>query len=61
MIVVMRTGASERDIEGVLAHLRARELTPHLSRGVERTIIGVLGPVGASGVAGALGGRITPE
>ncbi len=55
MIVVMRRGATEREIEGVLAHLRARELTPHLSAGVERTIIGVLGPVGPTGVASALG------
>ena len=60
MIVIMRTGASEPEIEGVLAALRERELTPHVSRGVQRTIIGVLGPVGPSGVAGALG-NITPE
>jgi 3-deoxy-7-phosphoheptulonate synthase len=55
MIVVMRRGATEREIEGVVARLRERELTPHLSAGVERTIIGVLGPVGPSGIAGALG------
>ncbi|HLJ79879.1 MAG TPA: hypothetical protein VKT52_00245 [Ktedonobacterales bacterium] len=61
MIVVMRTGASEPEIEVVLEHLRERDLTPHISRGVQRTIIGVLGPVGPSGVAGALSGNITPE
>ncbi|HLZ21053.1 MAG TPA: 3-deoxy-7-phosphoheptulonate synthase [Ktedonobacterales bacterium] len=61
MIVIMRAGASEKEIEGVLAHLRERELTPHISRGVQRTVIGVLGPVGPTGVAGALGGNITPE
>jgi len=59
MIVVMSRDASEREIEGVIAVLRARELTPHISRGVERTVIGILGPVGPSGVAGALG-SITP-
>src|SRR5690348_18454258 len=60
MIVVMQRGASEREIEIVVAALRQRNLTPHLSAGVERTVIGVLGPVGPTGVAGALGG-ITPE
>jgi 3-deoxy-7-phosphoheptulonate synthase len=60
MIVVMERGASEREIETVVAALRQRNLTPHLSQGVERTVIGVLGPVGPTGVAGALGG-ITPE
>jgi 3-deoxy-7-phosphoheptulonate synthase len=60
MIVVMRRDASAADIEGVLARLRERALTPHISAGAERTIIGILGPVGASGVASALG-SITPE
>ena len=60
MIVVMERGASEREIELVVAALRQRNLTPHLSTGVERTVIGVLGPVGPTGVAGALGG-ITPS
>ncbi len=60
MIVVMRRDAGAREVEGVLAVLRERALTPHVSPGVERTVIGVLGPVSASGVAAALGG-ITPE
>ncbi len=60
MIVVMQTGASERDIERVLRAIADRGLTPHVSRGVERTIIGILGPVGPSGTPGALPG-ITPE
>jgi len=59
MIVVMRREASEQEIEAVVAALRMRDLTPHISRGVERTVIGVLGPGGPSGVAGALG-SITP-
>jgi 3-deoxy-7-phosphoheptulonate synthase len=60
MIVVMRTGATDRDIEHVLDVLRERELTAHISRGVARTVIGVLGPVGPSGVPNALP-SITPE
>jgi 3-deoxy-7-phosphoheptulonate synthase len=60
MIVVMRSQASEPEIEHVLEVLRERGLTPHLSRGVERTVVGVLGPVGPAGVPGALPG-ITPE
>jgi 3-deoxy-7-phosphoheptulonate synthase len=60
MIVVMRRDAAPRDVEGVLALLIRRELTPHLSRGTERVVIGVLGPVGPSGVANPLPG-ITPE
>ncbi len=60
MIVVMRTSATEQDIEHVLDVLRERELTAHVSRGVARTVIGVLGPVGPSGVPNALP-AITPE
>lgn len=60
MIVILRRGATEREVEGVLAVLRQHQLTPHISAGVERTIIGVLGPVGPSGIAGALG-SITPD
>jgi 3-deoxy-7-phosphoheptulonate synthase len=60
MIVVMRPGATEQDIEHVLQVLRERELTAHLSRGAERSVIGVLGPVGPAGVPHALP-SITPE
>lgn len=60
MIVVMRRGASEQEIEQVVTMLHEQKLTPHLSPGSERTIIGVLGQVGPSGVSQALGG-ITPE
>ena len=67
MIVVMQTGASEQDIARVVDAIGARGLTSHLSRGTERTIIGILGPVGPSGVPGALPEQpnaapgITPE
>jgi 3-deoxy-7-phosphoheptulonate synthase len=60
MIVVMQTNASERELERVLAAIAEHGLTSHVSRGVERTIVGILGPVGPSGVPGALPG-ITPE
>ncbi|HMF08258.1 MAG TPA: 3-deoxy-7-phosphoheptulonate synthase [Thermoanaerobaculia bacterium] len=43
MIVVMKMGAPETEIEGVVARIRELGFTPHLSRGEERTIIGVVG------------------
>lgn len=43
MIVVMKMQASEADIEGVLARIRELGLAPHLSRGEERTVIGIVG------------------
>ncbi len=60
MIVVMRTDAGERELEGVLAALAEHQLTPNISRGAERTVVGVLGPVGPSGVPGVLPG-IPPD
>jgi 3-deoxy-7-phosphoheptulonate synthase len=43
MIVVMKMGATEAEIDGVEARIRELGFTPHLSRGEERTIIGVVG------------------
>jgi 3-deoxy-7-phosphoheptulonate synthase len=43
MIVVMKMGASEAEIEGVLSRIRELGFTPHLSRGEERSIVGVVG------------------
>ncbi|HKD12056.1 MAG TPA: 3-deoxy-7-phosphoheptulonate synthase [Thermoanaerobaculia bacterium] len=43
MIVVMKMGAPDSEIEGVVARIRELGFTPHLSRGEERTIIGVVG------------------
>ncbi len=43
MIVVMKMGASELEIDGVLTRIKELGFTPHLSRGEERTIIGVVG------------------
>ena len=43
MIVVMKMGAAEAEIEGVAARIRELGFSAHLSRGEERTIIGVVG------------------
>ena len=43
MIVVMRAHASEAEIDGVVARIRELGFTPHLSKGSERTIVGVVG------------------
>jgi 3-deoxy-7-phosphoheptulonate synthase len=43
MIVVMKMGASDAEIDGVVARIRELGFAPHLSRGEERTIIGVVG------------------
>ncbi len=56
MIVVMRSGCEEQDIERVLTFLEKHGLTGHPSRGVERTVIGVLGGIGPSGTPGSIGG-----
>src|SRR5947209_2066980 len=56
MIVVMKQHCEEEAIEHVLDFLENHGLSGHPSRGVERTIIGVLGAVGPSGAPGSLGG-----
>ena len=43
MVIVMRSGASPQEIEQVSQKITAFGLTPHVSRGVERTIIGAIG------------------
>ena len=44
MIVVMRTGSTELELEGVRQHISGKEgLRPQVFQGVERTVIGVLG------------------
>jgi 3-deoxy-7-phosphoheptulonate synthase len=43
MIVVMKAQASEAQVDGVLARIRELGFTPHVSRGQERTIVGVVG------------------
>ena len=56
MIVVMKQHCDEEAIEHVLSFLENHGLSGHPSRGVERTIIGVLGAVGPSGAPGSIGG-----
>src|SRR6059058_5099521 len=56
MIVVMKAHCDDKDIDNVLTFLENHGLSGHPSRGVERTIIGVLGAVGPSGAPGSLGG-----
>lgn len=43
MIVVMKVGASDKEITGVVKRIHDAGLKEHLSQGLERTIIGVLG------------------
>ena len=49
MIVVMQQHCNDEAIEHVMTYLKNHGLSGHLSQGVERTIIGVLGAVGPSG------------
>lgn len=56
MIVIMKSSSSDADIKHVLAFLDNHGLSGHLSQGVERTVIGVLGAVGPSGAPGSIGG-----
>jgi 3-deoxy-7-phosphoheptulonate synthase len=56
MIVVMKSRCDDTDIKNVFHFLENHGLTGHLSRGVERTVIGVLGGVGPSGAPGSIGG-----
>ncbi len=43
MIVVMNHRATEEEVEGVLARIRELGLAGHLSQGVERKVIGIVG------------------
>ena len=43
MIVVMKCGCSQAEIETVIKRIKESGLKEHISRGVERTIIGILG------------------
>jgi 3-deoxy-7-phosphoheptulonate synthase len=45
MIVVMNAESTREDIENIVTHLIERGLNAQLNRGVERTVIGVLGEI----------------
>jgi len=42
-VIVMKADASERDLEGVMHRITSLGFRAHLSRGVERTVVGVVG------------------
>jgi len=44
MIIVLRPDATEEQVNHVIEKVKKLGLTPHVSKGVERTIIGVIGP-----------------
>src|SRR6266513_28978 len=56
MIVVMQQHCNDEAIEHVMSYLKNHGLSGHLSQGVERTVIGVLGAVGPSGTRTTAGG-----
>ncbi|MBP2688339.1 MAG: 3-deoxy-D-arabinoheptulosonate-7-phosphate synthase, partial [Deltaproteobacteria bacterium] len=43
MIIVLRAGATDEDVRQIEETIRGNGLTAHISRGVERTIIGAIG------------------
>jgi len=43
MIIVLKHGASKQEIDHVVEKIKEHGLTPHVSEGKERTIIGVIG------------------
>jgi 3-deoxy-7-phosphoheptulonate synthase len=43
MVVIMKPGASEADVSGVVERIKRYGMDAHLSRGKERTIIGIIG------------------
>ncbi len=43
MILVLRTDVTQKQIDDILKFIKERNLTPHISKGTERTIIGLIG------------------
>src|SRR3989338_10801572 len=50
MIIVLKTGATPEQINHICEKVKELGLTPQVSRGVERTIIGVIGEESKIGV-----------
>jgi len=44
MIIVLRPDATNEQVDHIIEKVKKLGLTPHVSRGTERTIIGVIGP-----------------
>ncbi|MFC2050189.1 3-deoxy-7-phosphoheptulonate synthase [Chloroflexota bacterium] len=45
MIVVMKVGSSDKEVAGVVKRIESAGLKTHMSQGVERTIVGVVGQI----------------
>jgi 3-deoxy-7-phosphoheptulonate synthase len=43
MLIIMRTDASQKEVETVIERVKANGLTAHISKGEERTVIGAVG------------------
>jgi 3-deoxy-7-phosphoheptulonate synthase len=50
MIIVLRPDATEEQINHIVEKVQRLGLTPHISKGTQRTIIGVIGPEDVLGV-----------
>jgi 3-deoxy-7-phosphoheptulonate synthase len=50
MIIVLRRDATDAQINHIVEKVQKLGLTPHLSKGTERTIIGVIGPEDVLGI-----------
>lgn len=44
MIIVLKPGVKQEQVEHIIERVKKLGLTPHVSKGTERTIIGVIGP-----------------
>ena len=44
MIIVLRPDATESQVNHIIEKVSSLGLTPHVSKGTQRTIIGVIGP-----------------
>jgi 3-deoxy-7-phosphoheptulonate synthase len=45
MMIIMRTDATQPEIDAVVAKVQANGLHPHISQGAERTVIGAIGDI----------------
>ena len=54
MIVVMKQGASERQVASVIEHIEALGLKSHVIVGTELTVVAALGEYGLASMIGAL-------
>ena len=51
MIIVMKGGATMKEVSSVLKQIEAHGFKPHMSKGEETTVIGVIGDEAFSGRA----------